>query len=198
MAESAAHLADHVIPPMPVRQWVISVPKRLRGVLADRPVAVTALTRIFLDEIERWLGAAVAIVPDAAARQSLRPRLGAVSFLHRFGSALNRHVHLHACVTDGLFMPVQEGVAFLPARPVTPADLLTLTERVRTRLVRWFFRHGLLDAEAAATQASPPLPRGVCAESPAPPRRHGAGHRQCDRSGRRRIVSPSPSGRGPG
>ncbi|MFM9059986.1 MAG: transposase, partial [Planctomycetaceae bacterium] len=64
-----------------------------------------------------------------------------VSFLHRFGSALNRHVHLHACVTDGLFMPVQERVEFLPARPVTPADLLALTERVRTRLVRWFLRH---------------------------------------------------------
>ncbi len=29
---------------------------------------------------------------------SARPRLGAVSFLHRFGSALNHHVHLHACV----------------------------------------------------------------------------------------------------
>ena len=59
--QTAAHLTDHVIPPMPVRQWVISVPKRLRGVLADRPVAVTTLTRIFLDDIERWLGAAVAI-----------------------------------------------------------------------------------------------------------------------------------------
>ncbi len=40
--------------------------------------------------------------------------------------------------------------AFLPARPVTPADLLALTERVRMRLVRWFLRHGLLDAAAAA------------------------------------------------
>jgi len=150
MAQTAAHLADRVIPPVPVRQWVISVPKRLRGILADRPAAVTALARIFLDEIERWLGAAVAIVPDAAPRPAHRPRLGAVSFLHRFGSALNRHVHLHACVTDGLFMPVQERVAFLPARPVTPADLLALTERVRTRLVRWFLRHGFLDAEAAA------------------------------------------------
>lgn len=152
MAQTAAHLADHVIPPVPVRQWVISVPKRLRGILADRPAAVTALTRIFLDEIERWLGAAVAIVPDAAARSSLRPHLGAVSLLHRFGSALNRHVHLHACVTDGLFRSRHEcqGAEFLSARPVTPADILALTERVRTRLVRWFLRHGLLDAEAAA------------------------------------------------
>jgi len=94
----------------------------LRGVLADRPGAVTALTRIFLDDIERWFGAAVA-VPDAAARPSLCPRFGAVSFLHRFGSALNRHVHLHACVTDGLFRsrPESQGAEFLPARPVTPA-----------------------------------------------------------------------------
>jgi len=42
-------------PPVPVRQWVISVPKRLRGFLADRPAAVRALTKIFLAEIERLL-----------------------------------------------------------------------------------------------------------------------------------------------
>ena len=28
---TAAHLADRVIPPVPVRQWVISVPKRRRS-----------------------------------------------------------------------------------------------------------------------------------------------------------------------
>ena len=37
MAQTAAHLADRVIPPVPVRQWVIFVPKRLRGFLTDRP-----------------------------------------------------------------------------------------------------------------------------------------------------------------
>jgi hypothetical protein len=31
MAQTAAHLVDHVIPPVPVRQWVISVPKRRRS-----------------------------------------------------------------------------------------------------------------------------------------------------------------------
>ena len=46
MAQTAAHLVDHVIPPVPVRQWVISVPKRLRRFLADRPPAVAALTGV--------------------------------------------------------------------------------------------------------------------------------------------------------
>jgi len=47
MAQIAAHLVDRVIPPVPVRQWVISVPTRLRCFLADSPSAVAALTPIW-------------------------------------------------------------------------------------------------------------------------------------------------------
>ena len=155
MAQTAAHLADHVIPPVPVRQWVISVPKRLRGFLADRPRAVAAVTRIFLDEIERLLRAAAGGTLNPATPASARPRLGGVSFLHRFGSALNHHVHLHACLTDGVFVPAADDAerdappAFLPARPITHVHLAALTERVRRRVIRWFRLTRLLDATAA-------------------------------------------------
>ena len=81
---------------MPVRQWVISVPKRLRGFLADRPRAIAAVTRIFLDEIERTLITASGVTAAADTPSASRPRLGGISFLHRFGSALNHHVHLRA------------------------------------------------------------------------------------------------------
>ena len=33
MCEVAAHLTDHVLPHVPARQWVLSVPKRLRPYL---------------------------------------------------------------------------------------------------------------------------------------------------------------------
>ena len=130
LAQTATHLVDHVIPPVPVRQWVISVPKRrrsrwrLRCFLAGRPEAVAALTKIFLAEIERLLSAAADVTIDAAAR----PRLGAISFLHRFGSALNHHVHLHVCATDGVFMPTGDGppallrASCLPKTVAGPAD----------------------------------------------------------------------------
>jgi hypothetical protein len=156
MAQTAAHLVDHVIPPVPVRQWVISVPKRLRCFLANRPEAVAALTKIFLAEIERLLSAAAAVMIDAAAPAAARPRLGAISFLHRFGSALNHHVHLHVCATDGVFMPAADDArcdtppVFLPARPINQADLAALTERVRRRVIRWFRLTRLLDTAAAA------------------------------------------------
>jgi hypothetical protein len=151
MAQTAAHLVDRVIPPVPVRQWVISVPKRLRCFLADRPSAVAALTRIFIEEIERLLRTAAGLTRDGDRPCPARPRLGAVSFLHRFGSALNHHVHLHVCATDGVFVPTGDGrPAFLPARPITQADLATLTEKVRRRVMRWFRIQRLLDADAAA------------------------------------------------
>jgi hypothetical protein len=34
MAERAAHLVDHIFPDVPVRQWVWSLPHRLRYLLA--------------------------------------------------------------------------------------------------------------------------------------------------------------------
>ena len=86
---------------------------------ADRPQAVAALTRIFLAEIERTLLTTCGVTHDAATLNAARPRLGGISFLHRFGSALNRHVHLHVCVTDGVFMPA----AAATPRDTPPASL---------------------------------------------------------------------------
>jgi hypothetical protein len=77
----------------------------------DRPAAVNALTKIFLDEIELTLITASGVTAAADTPSASRPRLGGISFLHRFGSALNHHVHLHACVTDGVFMPADEALA---------------------------------------------------------------------------------------
>ena len=65
-------------------------------------------------------------------------------------------MHLHACVTDGVF--VQNGdapPAFLPARPIVQADLAAVTERVRRRVVRWFKLNCLLDAAAAVRVLGP-------------------------------------------
>ena len=83
MVETAAHLVDHVFPRLPVRQWVLAVPKRLRYFLRDDAELQGALLRIFLDEVERCLCAHSTGCGDTA-------RSGAVAFIHRFGSSLNR------------------------------------------------------------------------------------------------------------
>ena len=126
-----------------MRQWVLSVPKRLRFFLEREPKAVSAVLHILLRLVEAHLRQRT---PEASARA----RLGAVSFVHRFGSALNRHVHYHCCILDGLFEPPEDGrVRFLHAPALTPEDIVVIGAEVRRRTLRWFARSGLLEPEDA-------------------------------------------------
>ena len=46
MVETAAHLVDHVIPRVPVRQWVVSFPIPLRVLFAAHPELLTPVLQI--------------------------------------------------------------------------------------------------------------------------------------------------------
>ena len=52
MAETAAHLVDHVFLQLRAREWVLSVPKRLRWYLEREPKAISTVLHIFLRVIE--------------------------------------------------------------------------------------------------------------------------------------------------
>jgi hypothetical protein len=79
MVEVAAHLTDHVLPPLPARQWVLSLPKRIRPFLPHDPRLAGDVLRILLRAVRTTLRRASPPAPGDA-------QLGAVSFLHRFGS----------------------------------------------------------------------------------------------------------------
>jgi hypothetical protein len=153
MAETAAHLVDHVFPHVPVRQFVLSVPKRLRPFLHYRPRTAGAVLHILLRALQATLREAC---PTAPATSSM----GAVSFLHRFGSSLNPHFHYHVCVVDGLFEKVEDDTDQGPANPETrlrfheatalSRELLeSLQHTVRKRVLRHLRRHGLLEPHEA-------------------------------------------------
>ena len=48
MAATAAHLVDSVIPRVPMRQWVLALPKRLRPALRNHAALATRVLRIFI------------------------------------------------------------------------------------------------------------------------------------------------------
>jgi hypothetical protein len=177
MAETAAHLVDQVFPQVPVRQWVLSLPKRLRYFLHQDPALIGPVLRIFLDAVEDRLEASSPGAPAPA-------RFGAVTFVHRFGSALNANLHFHCTVMDGVFgafipgslapkawpslaisawagdlritprtapfSAAGEGVRFHEAMALTDPDIAAVQHAVRTRVLRLFERRGLLAPEAAA------------------------------------------------
>ena len=142
MVETAAHLVDHVLPPLPVRQWVLSVPKRIRPFLHHNPAIAGAVLHIFLRAIRTTLRkASPGATPEA--------RIGAISFLHRFGSSLNAHFHFHVCVIDGVFCEDPLGsVQFHEATHLTASDWGELQHTVRHRVLRSFCRRGLLERHA--------------------------------------------------
>jgi hypothetical protein len=54
MSNTAAHLVDYIIAPdVTLRQWVLTVPFELRLLLAAKPDALSAVGRIFIQEIQR-------------------------------------------------------------------------------------------------------------------------------------------------
>ena len=57
LVETAAHLADHVLPRLPVRQWVLAVPKRLRYFLHRAADLQGAALGEFLRVVEKQLRA---------------------------------------------------------------------------------------------------------------------------------------------
>jgi hypothetical protein len=100
-----------------VRQWVLSVPKRLRYFLERSPCAASAVLHILLRVVEAHLR-------KRSPGASPRARCGAVSFVHRFGAALNGHLHDHCCILDGVFELLEAGgVQFRQASALAPEEV---------------------------------------------------------------------------
>ncbi len=76
-------------------------------------------------------------------------RLGAVSFIHRFGDALNEHIHFHCCVIDAVFS-LDNGALHISELPtLNQAEIAATQTRVSQRVLRWFVRRGWLDPDDA-------------------------------------------------
>ena len=139
MVETAAHLVDHVFPRQPVRQWVLSLPWRLRYHLDDAKLQ-NAVLHSFLRAIEQGL------------RQSLpetggETRIGAVVFIHRFGGLLNAHLHFHVVVIDGVFCGEDAGHLHFEETHLTPEQVTRIGQTIRKRITNLFVRRGFLDKD---------------------------------------------------
>ena len=126
MVETAAHLTDHVFPRLPVRQWVLSVPKRLRYFMQRDGAVLNMVLRIFLRVIAQSL---LDHCAGAAQVDKATLHIGAVAFIHRFGSSLNGHVHFHVCVVDGVFEQVPGDADAAP--PAAPPGIVFGTPKLR-------------------------------------------------------------------
>jgi len=116
MAERAARLVDRVFPAVPVRQWVLSLPHRVRYVLAWDHVLSRAVAGVFVRAVLGFLRR------RARHHGMTDGRGGAVAIVQRFGAALNLHVH--ALVLDGVYVEDGGGtLRFHAAAPPTDEEM---------------------------------------------------------------------------
>ena len=141
MAQTAAHLVDHVIPHVPVRQWVLSLPIPLRLLLAAQPKLVTPVLQVVHRVITRFLLKKAGVNADDADS-------GAVTLIQRFGSAANLNVHLHCLVLDGVYRCGTEGTPeFVEVPAPTDEALQAVLHKIITRTMKLLTRRGLLIEE---------------------------------------------------
>jgi hypothetical protein len=128
MADTAAHLVDRVLPFAPYRQWVLSLPFRLRLLLARNEELLGAMRRIFLASVRAWQRR------QARALGLSQAQTAAVCFTQRFDSLLRANPHFHALVPDAVFVQGAEGRVELRVLPKpTQADVEWVVERIARR-----------------------------------------------------------------
>jgi len=138
MIETAAHLVDHVIPDVPVRQWVLSFPWPLRLLFARQPDALSRCLAVVTRAIETGL------IQRAGLTRASRARTGVVTLIQRFGSALNLNVHLHMIILDGVYTLQGNRPRFHQVNAPDQQHLEKLLNRIIARVMRRLVKDGLL------------------------------------------------------
>ena len=177
MANTAAHVIDRIIPAVPVRQWVLSLPFDVRAAAAYDAPFLSAVVRAFANALrDRHRRFARTAGID-------RSEFAAITFVQRFGSSLNLNVHLHVVVVDGVFSRAEDGALLLtPAPAPTAHEMLGAIRSVRAHVAKLTTAATVAAPLAACAQLA--LARGelravttaleVQGDAPLEPHREGA------------------------
>jgi len=153
MAQTAAHLVECVIPWVPTRQWVVSVPVPLRYWMAASQDLTAKVHTIIRTTIGQYY--VNQAVTRGVPRDQVQP--GSVTFIQRFGSALNLNLHFHCVFLEGVYLDrTDQGLKprFLTGDPPSEADVADVLQKISHRVIRKLRQLGYLEAGGDATVAT--------------------------------------------
>src|SRR5215468_203327 len=158
MAQMAAHLVEQVVPWVPTRQWVVSVPVPLRYWMASSQDLTAKVHTIIRTTISQYY--VNQAVTHGVPREKVQP--GSVTFIQRFGSALNVNVHYHFVFLEGVYLDrADQGRTprFLTGEPPTDTDIADVVQKISRRVMRKLRQLGYLEAgiDAAVATGYDPL-----------------------------------------
>jgi hypothetical protein len=153
MAQTAAHLVEQVIPWVPIRQWVVSVPVSLRYWMAASQELTAQVHTIIRTIIGQYY--VNKAVTRGFERANMQP--GSVTFIQRFGSAINLNLHFHCVFLEGVYLDRTEAglkPRFVKDEPPSDADIAAVITKISHRVMRKLRQLGYLEGGLDATVAT--------------------------------------------
>jgi hypothetical protein len=155
MTEHAGQLVETVLPRVPVRQWVLTLPYRLRYRLAWDHGLTRAVLSVYARVLQDFY------VRSAHGLGIGRGRTGMLTVVQRFGSGVNLNVHFHTLALDGVFTERTPGrLQFHAATPPSDEAVGAVLSAIRYRVGRLLARRGLEPG------TEPAAPDGLAESSP--------------------------------
>ena len=134
MHDVAFHLVDNVLPRLPYRQWVFTLPKSIRFLMARDKEVLSGVHSIFVRTLFAWQRRAAKKLDGL---DNVLP--GGVTAIQLFGSALNLNPHFHSLLMDGVFVDagVEKELIFLEQMAPTQGEVEELTLKLACRVTRF-------------------------------------------------------------
>ena len=156
MTSLAAHLVDRVIPIVPTRQWVLSLPIRLRYLIAYNHDLCREVLAIFNRIVSQFYRQQTQL--DNISENNT----GSVTFIQKSGGSLNLNVHFHSTYLDGVFYEVQEApnksLDFRPALPPDDTQMAVIISQIRYEVLCLLRDKGLLAYDCDTDQLADEAP----------------------------------------
>jgi len=153
VAQTAAHLVECVLPWVPTRQWVVSVPVPLRYWMAASQDLTAQVHTIIRTTIGQYY--VNQVVTRGVPRDQVQP--GSVTFIQHFGSAINLNLHFHCVFIEGVYLDrtaAGRKPRFVTVEQPSDADMATVLQKLSHRVIRKLRRLGYLEASMEAPVAT--------------------------------------------
>jgi hypothetical protein len=135
MSDAALHLTERVLPEVPLRHWVCSLPFQLRYLLGYDRELCAAVLNAFVKKLSRSYRRRAKQVHGLSS--IALAHTGAVTVVQRTDSALRLSVHFHTILIDGVLAPHAKLRSLVvptpPDAPTQPVQLSLFTADLSPR-----------------------------------------------------------------
>jgi len=193
MADTAVHMEQHVLPRVPVRHWICSLPWGLRALLGYDRALAAQVASAFAHELDRSLCKRAKAVLDLQSVADAHT--GAIAAVQRTDSAIRLNVHFHVLALDGVTVrDAKDALIFHTLPAPTRSEVADIARRTAQRIEKILRANGR-SLDPVIQDGQDDEPPKLCSDEPGLAACYAAAARGVAASGDRAGQSRAPLAR---